>query len=142
MRIVRSSKRPEGFRRRARRIAEEHGLDISQIRGTGPDGSITSEDVLAAAAAPKPVPAATTAAPAMSAIARLMAERTTQSWTQTPHFFLVRELDAGGLIAARKDLGEGFTITDSTIPTASRACAHQATAECATWTGDVYPSQP
>src|ERR1700733_8372519 len=58
---------------KARRIAEEHGVDISQLRGTGPDGSITSEDVLAAAAVPKPVGAP---APAMSAIARLMAERT------------------------------------------------------------------
>jgi pyruvate dehydrogenase E2 component (dihydrolipoamide acetyltransferase) len=34
---------------KARRLAEERGLDIRRIRGTGPDGSITSEDVLKAA---------------------------------------------------------------------------------------------
>ena len=36
-------------------------------------------------------------APRSSSIARLMAERTTQSWTTAPHFFLVREIDASGL---------------------------------------------
>ena len=84
---------------KARRIAEEHGIDISQVRGTGPDGSITGEDVLAAAAAakqaPKPpgsaAPAAASTAPAasstMSAVARLMAERTTQSWTHVAALF-------------------------------------------------------
>jgi pyruvate dehydrogenase E2 component (dihydrolipoamide acetyltransferase) len=120
---------------KARRIAEEHGIDISQIRGTGPDGSITGEDVLAAAAslkaapaaakqAPQPAPVSTpAAASSMSAVARLMAERTTQSWTQAPHFFLVRELDAGGLIAARKGLGEGFTITDLLISITARTLA-------------------
>ena len=76
-------------------------MDINRIRGTGPDGTITSEDVLAAAEA-LPVSAAQGEAPAaLSAVARLMAERTTQSWTQVPHFFLVREIDAGALLQTR-----------------------------------------
>ena len=111
---------------KARRIAEEHGLDISQIRGTGPDGSITGEDVLAAAAAAQAAPKAapkTEVAPTLSTIARLMAERTTQSWTQTPHFFLVRDVDAGGLVAAKEKLGAGFTITDVLIAVTARALA-------------------
>jgi len=89
---------------KARRLAKERGVDISRIRGTGADGAITSEDVLAAAEAP-PVSAAAQAPAALSAIARLMAERTTQSWTQVPHFFLVREVDAGALLQAREQLG-------------------------------------
>lgn len=112
---------------KARRIAEEHGVDISQISGTGPDGSITSEDVLAAAAAPKAAPKADVSATGIgtgvSTIARLMAERTTQSWTQTPHFFLVREVDAGGLLAAKAKLGAGFTITDLLIALTARVLA-------------------
>ena len=40
-----------------------------------------------------------------SPIARLMAERTTQSWTTVPHFFVVREVDAGALNEARQKLG-------------------------------------
>jgi pyruvate dehydrogenase E2 component (dihydrolipoamide acetyltransferase) len=80
-------------------------VDINRIRGTGPDGTITSEDVLAAAEAP-PVSAAPAQASAeLSAIARLMAERTTQSWTQVPHFFLVREIDAGALLQTRERMG-------------------------------------
>ena len=91
---------------KARRLAKEKGVDISKIRGTGPDGTITSDDVLKAAAAPvetaAPVEAA---APALSAVARLMAERTTQSWTQVPHFFLVRDVEAASLLELRTKLG-------------------------------------
>src|SRR5207237_7336911 len=75
-------------------------VDITKIRGTGPDGTITSEDVMKAAEAP-----ATPAPSTLSAVARLMAERTTQSWTQAPHFFLVREVDAGALVELRAKLG-------------------------------------
>src|ERR1700691_766310 len=73
---------------KARRMAEQHGVDITKVRGTGPGGAITGDDILAAAAAPKAAPAeASQKAPeALSTLARLMAERTTQSWTQTPHF--------------------------------------------------------
>ncbi len=94
---------------KARRLAQERGVDISRLRGTGPDGTITGEDVLAAAEAPAPQSAE---AEPLSAIARLMAERTTQSWTQTPHFFLVRDVDARGLAKARQ---ENVTITDLLI---------------------------
>jgi pyruvate dehydrogenase E2 component (dihydrolipoamide acetyltransferase) len=88
---------------KARRLAKERGVDIDRIRGTGPEGAITSEDVLAAAEAGAAAPAE--AAPALGTIARLMAERTTQSWTQVPHFFLVREIDAGALVAIREQRG-------------------------------------
>jgi len=37
-------------------------------------------------------------------IGRLMAERTTQSWTTVPHFFVTRDMDAGALSAARQQM--------------------------------------
>src|SRR5678815_2674020 len=37
---------------KARRIAQEKGVDITKIQGTGPDGQITGDDVLKAAEAP------------------------------------------------------------------------------------------
>jgi 2-oxoglutarate dehydrogenase E2 component (dihydrolipoamide succinyltransferase) len=40
-----------------RRVVLEHGLDPSKIKGTGKDGRLTKDDVLAAAKAEKPAPA-------------------------------------------------------------------------------------
>ncbi|MGA9641462.1 MAG: dihydrolipoamide acetyltransferase family protein [Terriglobales bacterium] len=102
---------------KARRLAAEHGIDPAQLRGTGPAGEILAADVLAAAEARPATDLAPAAAdqsplaaknavllPRSSPVARLMAERTTQSWTTIPHFFLARELDASALLAARHDL--------------------------------------
>src|SRR5205085_4025120 len=97
------------------------GVDITKIVGTGPDGTISSEDVLKAAENP---PAPEPAAAGLSAIARLMAERTTQSWTQVPHFFLVREVDARGLIESREKLGiTVITHTDLLVAITARVLA-------------------
>ena len=59
----------------ARQLVEEHGLDASAIKGTGKDGRINKEDVLAhmadqaPAPAPKPAPQpAATAAPVASTV--------------------------------------------------------------------------
>ena len=110
---------------KARRLAKELGVDIAGLRGTGPDGIITSDDVTAAANARAAAPhsgacASSSGRSSLSTVARLMAERTTQSWTQVPHFFLVRELDATALNDVRARLGPGIekdrgvklTITD------------------------------
>jgi 2-oxoglutarate dehydrogenase E2 component (dihydrolipoamide succinyltransferase) len=51
-----------------RRIVLEKGVDPSTIKGTGKDGRLTKDDVLSAAAAPKPAPAAPAAAPANAAV--------------------------------------------------------------------------
>ena len=94
---------------KARRLAKEHNVDLSQVKGTGPGGEILTSDILAFAEA-KSAPAQPEAKPeieALSSTAKLMAERTTKSWTTVPHFFVVREVDAGALAAAReKYLGE------------------------------------
>jgi pyruvate dehydrogenase E2 component (dihydrolipoamide acetyltransferase) len=87
---------------KARRLAKELGVDLSTLRGSGPGGEILASDVQAAAAAP----GASTAVPEReksgrlevpTSIGRLMAERTTQSWTTVPHFFVSREVEAAAL---------------------------------------------
>ncbi len=97
---------------KARRLAQEQGVDISLLRGTGPDGAITTDDVMAAAQAP---PAKAQKTSALSAVARLMAERTTQSWTTAPHFFVTREADAGALLEFRDRLSKDASGSRPTI---------------------------
>jgi pyruvate dehydrogenase E2 component (dihydrolipoamide acetyltransferase) len=94
---------------KARRLAKELGVDIATVRGSGPSGEILASDVQAAGAAPSA--SNVTAAPAQSVqvevpstLGRLMAERTTQSWTTVPHFFVTREIEAGALNDYRAQL--------------------------------------
>jgi pyruvate dehydrogenase E2 component (dihydrolipoamide acetyltransferase) len=92
---------------KARRLAKELGVEISAIRGTGPDGVITVEDVQAAAAGamtpPRGARAAVETAP-LAQVARIMAEKTTQSWTSVPHFFLSRDVDCSELLKKQEAL--------------------------------------
>jgi pyruvate dehydrogenase E2 component (dihydrolipoamide acetyltransferase) len=84
---------------KARRLAKELGVDIAALRGSGAEGEILASDVQAAAAAPPPAAAAKKSADTEvpTSLGRIMAERTTQSWTTVPHFFVTREIEASGL---------------------------------------------
>ena len=88
---------------KARRLASERGVNLADVRGSGAGGEILASDILAAAESKAAAPSATV--DSGSPISRLMAERTTQSWTTVPHFFVVREVDAGALNEARQKLG-------------------------------------
>ncbi len=120
---------------KARRMAQELGVDLSKIRGTGPSGTISGEDVQRAAESRKAEPTG------LSSIARLMAERTTQSWTTAPHFFLVREIDAGGLIAAREKHGRAITHTDLLVALVARTLVKHPKMN-ASWTGNAIQLNP
>jgi len=127
---------------KARRMAKELGVDLATVRGTGPGGVVSAEDVEAAAKAPPPAVAALpTGAPALSSIARLMAERTTHSWTTAPHFFLVREIDASALIAAREKHGKAVTHTDLLVAIVARSLARHPKMN-ASWTGGAIQYNP
>ena len=134
---------------KARRLAREHGVDVTRLRGSGPGGEVLAEDILKAAqgagavsaSAAGGVPAAvgsTAAKPQPSGkseplgtIGRLMAARTTQSWTSVPHFFVTREVDASGLVEAHKRIaaeteksrGIKVTLTDLLVALVARALA-------------------
>ena len=119
---------------KARRLAQERGVDISRLTGSGAGGEILADDILAAARGSDPGDVATKGVElphhrgVTPTIARLMAERTTQSWTTVPHFFLTREVDAGALNEARERMlpaiershGVKLTHTDLLISVAAR----------------------
>jgi pyruvate dehydrogenase E2 component (dihydrolipoamide acetyltransferase) len=87
---------------KARRLASEHGVDISRVRGSGAEGEILASDILALAELKSA--AQTTDLETLGSVGRLMAERTQQSWTTVPHFFVLREIAAAALVEAREKL--------------------------------------
>lgn len=137
---------------KARRLAKDLGVEIRQVRGTGPDGTITSEDVQRAAdgKATSGGTGVVAGAEKLSQVARLMAERTTQSWTSVPHFFLVREVDCGELMATQQRFnveneksqgGAATTITDVLIAVLARVLAKHPRMN-ASWAGAGIRSNP
>jgi pyruvate dehydrogenase E2 component (dihydrolipoamide acetyltransferase) len=84
----------------ARRIAEEKGVELTQVRGTGPEGRITREDVEAflqtRTAGPSPKPAeAPKEAPvtSMSRMRQAIARRMAKSKREAPHYYVTVEID-------------------------------------------------
>jgi len=116
----------------ARRMAEEHNIDLSQVRGTGPGGRIQRddiEDVLEQQhAAPAPTPSAPASQPAappqevpgptaqlaapppdveiskLSRVQMLIARRLTESKQTIPHFYVSSEVDMTDALAMRQVL--------------------------------------
>lgn len=78
----------------ARRLADELGVDLSTLAGTGDDGMITRDDVTeAAAAAPEGV--------LLTSMRRAIAETTTRAWSSIPHVALTSHAELP------EDLGTG-----------------------------------
>ncbi len=155
---------------KARRLAKELGVDTSTLRGSGPDGEIVAEDVQkAAASAAASAPAASSVTPShapprlappappistgwsetLSSIGRLMAERTTQSWTTVPHFFVTRDVDGSALVALREKRGReversrGVKLTYTDLLTAIIArVLKQHPRMNASWTGSAIKANP
>jgi pyruvate dehydrogenase E2 component (dihydrolipoamide acetyltransferase) len=110
----------------ARRMAQQAGLDLARVTGSGPNGRIVKADVEAAlargsaaapAAAPQPQPApAPRPAAAPIAIAaphtavpnstmrRVIARRLTESKATIPHFYVTMEIEIDALLKLRADL--------------------------------------
>jgi pyruvate dehydrogenase E2 component (dihydrolipoamide acetyltransferase) len=137
---------------KARRLAKELGVDINQVRGTGPAGTISSEDIQAAAEAKASIsqaPRASTPPAALSRIARIMAEKTTEGWTTVPHFFLTRDVDCSRLLAEQRKLAAGWsptsglklTISDLLVLLTAKILEKHPKLN-ATWGGDQIRSNP
>ncbi|MDE2303723.1 MAG: 2-oxoglutarate dehydrogenase complex dihydrolipoyllysine-residue succinyltransferase, partial [Sphingomonadales bacterium] len=103
-----------------RRAVLEHGIDPATVKGTGKDGRLTKEDVIAAAAAkpaaPAPVAASAEAAPRrteervrMTRLRQTIARRLKEAQDTAAMLTTFNDVDMSGVIAARdryKDLFE------------------------------------
>jgi pyruvate dehydrogenase E2 component (dihydrolipoamide acetyltransferase) len=112
----------------ARRIARERGIELSSLRGTGPDGRIVSEDVertekKPAAAAAAPVASGEIESRPLSNIRKTIARRLTQAWT-VPAFQLTVDVDmtrANELVQKQRELNPDVRITVTDVLT--KVCA-------------------
>lgn len=123
----------------ARKIAEERGIDLRQVAGSGPGGRIVKEDVegLTPGAAPAkpaaptmPTPSAAPAAPASGPVApsarkmpegtdievielntmrKRIAQVTVESKQWQPHFYVTTEIDVEPLLALRQQLNAALS---------------------------------
>jgi pyruvate dehydrogenase E2 component (dihydrolipoamide acetyltransferase) len=137
---------------KARRLAKEQGIDVARIKGTGPEGSITTDDIIAAKESGASTPDATgslASSTTLSAVARLMAERTTKSWTTVPHFFVVRDADSTALLELQRKLKSDSrspqsgspTITDCLVGLTARVLERHPALN-SSWTGDNIRLNP
>ena len=98
----------------ARKLANERGIDLAQIQGSGPDGRIVRRDVEAAVAemaastdgeAPEAAPAQ---AVKMSRMRQTIARRMTQSKQEAPHYYVTVDIDMTEAERLRHQLNNAF----------------------------------
>ena len=115
----------------AKALALERGVPIKQVKGTGPGGRITKQDVEKF----QPSSAAPTAAAgpshediAVSSMRKTIANRLGQSWNQNPHYFVSAILSVSKLLKLRQSLNASadgkykLSVNDFLIKAAAIAC--------------------
>jgi pyruvate dehydrogenase E2 component (dihydrolipoamide acetyltransferase) len=128
----------------ARRVAAELGVDLSSVKGTGPEGRVTETDVRAAARSKTveagvspagkqptrlPLQPGESARIQLSGMRKIIAQRLVESLGPVPHFYLTIDVNAGPLMEARGELksaGEGadaakITVNDFVLKAAVQA---------------------
>ena len=93
-----------------RRLASEHGIDLDGVAGTGPGGAIMRADVEALIPA-EPITAADEERMPLSRMRRSIRDHMSRSWQEIPHVTVFADVDATGLLAARRDAIHQMTRT-------------------------------
>ena len=95
----------------AKKIADSKGVDLSQIKGSGPGGRIVKKDVESSVASIKQESNAKNISLdslniPISNMRRSIAKALVESKTQAPHFYLQIEMNASPLSSLRKELND------------------------------------
>jgi pyruvate dehydrogenase E2 component (dihydrolipoamide acetyltransferase) len=122
----------------ARRVAEESGVDLASLKGSGPGGRIVKADVESAGApaAPEQAPTATAAGTEtakgqttyqdLTRLQQVVSRRMSESKATAPHFYLQAEIDMSAAVEARSRL-KGLTPEGEVVPSFNdmivKACA-------------------
>ena len=141
----------------ARRLAQDAGVDLTALAGSGPGGRIVKRDVEAAKAAPPAPTTAATPAPGpwsdpgasegfeevrVSQMRKTIARRLTESLAPVPHFFLTIEVDMTRIASARRRLnallesdGDRVSYNDFVLKASAAALVRHPDCNAA-WFGD------
>jgi pyruvate dehydrogenase E2 component (dihydrolipoamide acetyltransferase) len=123
----------------ARTMAKEAGVDLSKVKGSGPEGRIVKRDVETAASAPAAAPAPAKAAPAVPAFVaaptgedkdlrisqmrKTIARRLAESMYTSPHFYETIDINMKNAVAAREALNANADVKVSFNDMVIKACA-------------------
>jgi pyruvate dehydrogenase E2 component (dihydrolipoamide acetyltransferase) len=114
---------------KAKRIAREQGIDLRALRGSGPEGSILTADVLRATASSAQAMPATSVPVShdiipLTPMRRIVGQRMTQSKQSAPHFYISVDIDMTAVSRRRNEAKERG---DAAIPSINdfivQACA-------------------
>ncbi len=128
----------------ARRMAEEHGIDLQLVKGTGPGGRIVRDDIedfieqrtISPAVAQRPVEAVPASIPeasradaeivTLTSMQKTIARRLMESKQTVPHFYIGNEIDMTEVLKLRQELNlalveEGIKISVNDLIV--KACA-------------------
>ena len=110
----------------ARRIAEEKGIDLSTVRGSGPGGRIIKRDILSLASGAMAAPGSSAPAPApasipgtgslqagseqLSGMRQTIARRLVESKSSIPHYQVSMSVDMRSMVEVRSQVNERLSI--------------------------------
>uniref|UniRef100_F7CRT4 Acetyltransferase component of pyruvate dehydrogenase complex n=2 Tax=Macaca TaxID=9539 RepID=F7CRT4_MACMU len=128
----------------AKKLAVEKGIDLTQVKGTGPDGRVTKKDIdsfVPSKAAPAPAAVVPPTGPGMapvptdvftdipiSNVHQVIAQRLMQSKQTIPHYYLSIDVNMGEVLLVQKELNkilEGrskISVNDFIIKASALAC--------------------
>ncbi|HWH71579.1 MAG TPA: pyruvate dehydrogenase complex dihydrolipoamide acetyltransferase, partial [Candidatus Sulfotelmatobacter sp.] len=140
----------------AKKLAQEKGIDLNQVQGTGDNGRITKFDIdnfkpsAAPAAQPQAQPAGATAQPIVqgqegytdnnvSQMRKVIAKRLGESKFGAPHFYLTMEINMDNAMTARAQMNEvsdvKISFNDMVVKAAAMALRKHPAVN-ASWMGD------
>jgi pyruvate dehydrogenase E2 component (dihydrolipoamide acetyltransferase) len=100
----------------ARKHAQDQGIDLDAVTGTGPHGSVTLEDVERLAQARKAAPAAPAAPDRTAEMRKAIAAAMARSKREIPHYYVAEPIPMGAALAWLAQQNASRPVTERMLP--------------------------